>query len=295
MTGAPADPLGTAAATPGQADHSGSLLAGDPLPIELAGLATVTLRDALVISDLHLSAGAPATLARFLRFCAEEAAAHAELLILGDLFEYWVGDDTLNADDDEVSRQVAAALRRLSDGGVQVYVMHGNRDLLLGAGFLRATGARLLADPCVATLGARQVLLSHGDAWCTRDVEYMRFRTTVRQAATQRQFLAGPRAARLAFMGAARAQSEAGKQAKAIDIMDVTPAEVDRALRAAGLTLLIHGHTHRPAVHRFALDGAPAERWVLPNWDFDTAAGAPVRGGYLAATSDGLRRVELAP
>jgi len=272
------------------------MAAANPLPVELAGLQRLTLRDALVISDLHLAATAPLTLARFLRFCAEEAAAHAELLILGDLFEAWVGDDSLDADDDAVARPVAAALRRLADHGVQVYLMHGNRDLLLGAAFLRATGAQLLADPCVAALGDRLALLSHGDAWCTQDVDYQRFRATVRQAATQRQFLAGPRAARLAFMGAARAQSEAGKQAKAMAIMDVTPAAVEAALRAAGLRLLVHGHTHRPAVHGFLLDGEPAERWVLPDWDFDVPPGATARGGYLHADSAGtLRAVALTP
>ena len=257
----------------------------DPLPVQLSGLAWVELRDPLFISDLHLAAAAPATLARFLRFCDEEAAAHAELLILGDLFEYWIGDDTLDDEADEVSRRVAAALRALSGRGVRVYVMHGNRDLLLGAGFLRATGAQLLADPAVASIDGRELLLAHGDAWCTQDVEYMRFRASVRQEATQRQFLAGPRAARLAFMGAARARSESGNQSKAMEIMDVTPAVVEQALRDAGQRLLIHGHTHRPAVHRFLLDGAPAERWVLPDWDFDAE---PPRGGAI-----GVRDGEL--
>jgi UDP-2,3-diacylglucosamine hydrolase len=255
----------------------------DPLPVGIAGLPRVELRDPLFISDLHLNEGAPATLARFLRFCEAEAAAHAELLILGDLFEYWIGDDALDDEGDAVSRTVAGALRALGEHGVRVYVMHGNRDLLLGAGFLRATGARLLADPAVASINGREVLLAHGDAWCTQDAEYMRFRSMVRQEATQRQFLAGPRAARLAFMGAARAQSEAGKLAKAMEIMDVTPSVVDEALRAGGQRLLIHGHTHRPAVHRFLLDGEPAERWVLPDWDFDATDRRHRRGGYLAA------------
>lgn len=265
----------------------------DPLPVQLSGLARIELRDPLVISDLHLNAGAPVTLARFLRFCQEEAAAHAELVILGDLFEYWIGDDTLDAEDDAVSRTVAAALRTLSERGVRVYVMRGNRDLLLGAGFLRATGAQLLADPAVASIGGPEVLLAHGDAWCTQDVEYMRFRATVRLEATQRQFLAGPRAARLAFMGAARAQSEAGKRTKAMEIMDVTPAAVDEALRASGLRLLIHGHTHRPAVHDWLLDGRPAQRWVLPDWDFDTGGSGHPRGGYLAAGTSPWRVIGL--
>jgi UDP-2,3-diacylglucosamine hydrolase len=263
----------------------------DPLPAQLAGLARVELRDPLLIADLHLNAGAPATLRRFLCFCTEEAAAHAELLILGDLFEYWIGDDALDDESDAVAPRVAAALRSLGERGVRVYVMHGNRDLLLGSRFLRATGADLLADPAVAVIGGRELLLAHGDAWCTGDVEYMRFRATVRQEATQRQFLAGPRAARLAFMGAARAHSESGKRAKAMEIMDVTPAVVDQALRASGQRLLIHGHTHRPAVHRFLLDGVPAERWVLPDWDFDVQ---PPRGGAIGVRNGELAGVPLA-
>ena len=265
----------------------------DPPPALLAGLARIELRDPLFISDLHLNAGAPATLGRFLRFCKEDAAAHAELVILGDLFEYWIGDDTLEDDSDTVSRAVAAALRALCSRGVRLYVMHGNRDLLLGAGFLRATGAQLLADPAVAAIDGREVLLAHGDAWCTQDVEYMRFRASVRQEATQRQFLAGPRAARLAFVGAARAQSESGKRAKAMEIMDVTPSVVDEALRAGGLRLLIHGHTHRPAVHEGSLDGQPTQRWVLPDWDFDVPDPGQRRGGYLAAGAPPWRVVAL--
>jgi UDP-2,3-diacylglucosamine hydrolase len=262
----------------------------DPLPVELPGLARIALADPLVISDLHLSAAALATLGRFLRFCADEAPRHAELLILGDLFEAWIGDDAL--DDDAVARAVAAALRSLTDRGQRVFVMHGNRDLLLGAGFLRATGAQLLADPCVATIAGREVLLAHGDAWCTQDVDYMRFRAMVRLATTQRQFLASPRPARLAFMGAARQHSEAGKQEKSMEIMDVTPAAVDEALRATGLTLLIHGHTHRPAVHHFRLAGRPAERRVLPDWDFDAA---PARGGAIALAGGELVDLPLSP
>ena len=265
--------------------------ATDPPPALLPGLDRVGLRDPLFISDLHLQAGAPATLARFLRFCRDDAAAHAELVILGDLFEYWIGDDALDDDADAVPRTVAAALRDLHERGVSVYVMHGNRDLLLGAGFLRATGARLLTDPTVASIGGREVLLAHGDAWCTQDTEYMRFRATVRLEATQRQFLAGPPAARRAFMGAARAQSEAGKRAKAMEIMDVTPQAVDDAMRASRVHALIHGHTHRPALHRLQLDGLPAERWVLPDWDFDAGAPSAVRGGYLLADDGGRFRV----
>ncbi len=264
--------------------------ASDAPPALIAGLERVILQDPLFISDLHLNAGQPRTLARFLHFCVDEAPAHAELLILGDLFEYWIGDDTLDDPADTVSRAVAAALRKLTQHGVALYVMHGNRDLLLGAGFLRATGARLLSDPVIAEIQGRSVLLAHGDAWCTQDLEYQQFRASVRQEARQRQFLASPREARQAFMGAARAHSEAGKREKAMEIMDVTPAAIEEALRACGLRLLIHGHTHRPAVHRLLIDGEPAERWVLPDWDFDST---PPRGGAIAVRNGRLANIAL--
>ena len=262
----------------------------DPPPAAIPGLERIVLRDPLLISDLHLNAAQPRTLARFLRLCIDEAPARAELVILGDLFEYWIGDDTLEDPADTVSSAVAAALRNLTNRGVALYVMHGNRDLLLGVSFLRATGARLLADPAIAEINGRTALLAHGDAWCTRDVEYMRFRAAVRSEARQREFLAGSREARQAFMGAARAQSEAGKREKAMEIMDVTPEAVDEALRASGQQLLIHGHTHRPAVHRFTLDGKPAERWVLPDWDLDSG---PPRGGAIAVRNGELTNLPL--
>lgn len=246
-----------------------------PLPAAAAHADRVQLAAPVFISDLHLNGAQPATRAAFGRFLREVAPQFSELVILGDLFEYWAGDD----DDDAVGREVAGALRALADDGRRVFVMHGNRDLLLGREFCAAAGATLLADPSVATIGGDAVLLAHGDAWCTQDLEYMRFRAQARQPAVQAQFLAQPLAARRALLDQARAVSKAGKAMKALEIMDVTPAEVEAALRRAGLTRLIHGHTHRPAIHRFVLDGAPAERWVLPDWDFDTL---PARGGYLA-------------
>ncbi len=246
-----------------------------PLPAAAAHADRVQLAAPVFISDLHLNGAQPATRAAFGRFLREVMPQFAELVILGDLFEYWAGDD----DDDAVGREVAGALRALVDGGRRVFVMHGNRDLLLGREFCAAAGATLLADPSVATIGGDAVLLAHGDAWCTQDLEYMRFRARARQPAVQAQFLAQPLAARRALLDQARAASEAGKAIKSLEIMDVTPAEVEAALRRAGLTRLIHGHTHRPATHRFVLDGAPAERWVLPDWDLDTL---PARGGYLA-------------
>ena len=250
-----------------------------PVPALAAQADRVALAAPVFISDLHLNAAHPATRAAFTRFVREIAPTYAELVVLGDLFEYWAGDD----DDDPVGRESAAALRALADRGVRVFAMHGNRDLLLGLAFCEAAGATLLADPTVATIGAagaeQRVLLAHGDAWCTRDLEYMKFRAQARHPAFQAQFLGQPLAARKAFIGQARAASEAGKAEKSMDIMDVTPGEVDAALRRAGTTRVIHGHTHRPATHRFMLDGVAAERWVLPDWDLDAV---PARGGYLS-------------
>jgi UDP-2,3-diacylglucosamine hydrolase len=262
----------------------------DPAPPALAPTVDrLALADPLFISDLHLSATQPRTLARFARFAATEARTHAELVILGDLFEFWAGDDAI---DDPVADQVAAALATLSAARVRVFLMHGNRDLLLGNDFARRTGATLLVDPTLARIGSRSVMLAHGDVYCTLDVDYQRFRAQVRNPDFQRAFLAKTLAERRAFVGQARAASEAGKQAKSMEIMDVTPQAIDDALRRAGTPVMIHGHTHRPATHRFTLDGAPAERWVLADWDFDSQ---PVRGNYLHAAGDDWRCVDLAP
>lgn len=262
-------------------------MAAAPVPAQAAQADRITLSAPVFISDLHLNAALPVTLTAFDRFIAEVAPRFAELVILGDLFEYWAGDD----DDDPVGLHVSAQLHQLSDSGVRVFVMHGNHDLLLGRDFCARTGATLLADPTVAQIGAQPVLLAHGDAWCTQDLDYMKFRGYVRNPAFQAQFIGKPLAARKEFIGEARAASEAGKAAKDMQIMDVTQAEVEAALRTAGLTRVIHGHTHRPATHRFMLDGVDAERWVLPDWDLD---GAAPRGGYLAI-HDGHWQVHALP
>lgn len=247
----------------------------DPPPALAATVDRVTLADPALISDLHLAADHPLTLQAFLRFARETARHHRELVVLGDLFEYWAGDDDLP---DPVAQLVCGALTDLTHAGVRVYLMHGNRDLLLGHGFAAHVGATLLADPTLATIGTRQVLLSHGDAWCTRDTDYQAFRAQARHPDYQRHFLARPLAERKALIGQARKASEQGKRMKAADIMDVTPAAIESALRAAGVHAMIHGHTHRPARHEFILDGAPALRQVLSDWDFDAA---PVRANYL--------------
>jgi UDP-2,3-diacylglucosamine hydrolase len=150
--------------------------------------------------------------------------------------------------------------------------------MLLGGAFASAAGAVLLSDPCRASIDGAPTLLSHGDAYCTRDRAYMVFRNVTRMKAVQRFFLSLSPQRRRALMGQVRRRSEAGKRMLAQDIMDVTPSAIDQALRDAGAQRMIHGHTHRPGLHRFELDGQGAERWVLPDWDFD---GAQHRGGFL--------------
>ena len=245
----------------------------DPPPVLAVAATAAPLRDPLFISDLHLAPERPVTSARFLRFLAEDASAHLELVILGDLFEFWIGDDAAAG-----ARPVVDALARFTAAGRRLLLMHGNRDPLLGHGFAAATGGTLLADPIVLDVAGVPTLLSHGDAWCTRDAAYQAFRTMARQPAFQREFLAKTIEDRVAFARGLRMHSESEKSVKAAEIMDVTPDAVVDALRSAGVRRIIHGHTHRPASHVIDLDGALAERWVLPDWDLD---GAEPRGGFL--------------
>lgn len=217
----------------------------------------------LFISDLHLSATRPAVTALFHNFLEREARRAEALYILGDFFEYWIGDDAV---DQAEYRPIVAALRALTLGGTPVYVMQGNRDFLLGEGFARASGCRLLPDPARIDLYGTPVLLMHGDTLCTDDVEYLAFRRTVRSEAWQREFLAKPAAERDAIARGYRAESHRATAQKPLEIMDVTQTAVLATLRTHGVRHLIHGHTHRPGEHVFDLDGAPARRIVLGDW-----------------------------
>ena len=250
---------------------------------------TVTLRDPIFISDLHLAGNQPRTVQRFVRLVEELGSQQRELVILGDLFEYWAGDEEAA---EGIGAIVSNALRSLTQRGTPVYLMHGNRDVLLGDGFARATGAVFLADPCRTELGGVPTLLAHGDAYCTLDTAYQAFRRRVRDPRWQRLFLGWPLRLRRALIGQLRRLSEAGKKRMAAQIMDVTPEAIEQALRSAGVHRMIHGHTHRPNQHRLHFDGRDAERWVLPDWDLDAD---PPRGGYLQASGDQLAMVNLAP
>ena len=217
----------------------------------------------LFISDLHLDAERPAITELFGRFIDEEAKHSDALYILGDLFEAWVGDD----DPSDTGAFVADKLRGLRDAGIPVYFMRGNRDFLLGDAYARRAGIEILNDPAVVTLHGKPALLMHGDTLCSDDVAYQQFRAQTRNPGWQRQFLEQPLDARLAFAQQARAASQAhqsGLKAQgAMDaITDVSPATVEATLARFGVDTLIHGHTHRPAVH--AHEGG--KRIVLGDW-----------------------------
>jgi UDP-2,3-diacylglucosamine hydrolase len=216
----------------------------------------------LFISDLHIDASRPAISEQFLGFLRAEARDAAALYILGDLFETWIGDDAPDA------AQSAAidGLNELTSGGVPCFVMHGNRDFLLSTTFCRMSGAHLLPDPLTVTLHGETILVMHGDALCTDDHAYQRLRATVHDAGWQRQFLALPINARRALAGAARAGSEAHTAAMESTITDVNADSVTKALRASGTSTLLHGHTHRPAIHTLEVDGRPRTRIVLGDW-----------------------------
>jgi len=215
------------------------------------------------ISDLHLCAERPALTAVFERYLAGPARTASALYILGDLFEYWAGDDDL---DDPLNTRVARQLAALADAGCRVFFMPGNRDFLLGADFARRAKLEILPEPALIPLGDRQALLCHGDSLCTDDIAYQAFRTQVRNPTWQAQFLAQPLALRKQIIAGVRMKSEEAKSEKAAAIMDVNAASVAALLQEHGFPLLIHGHTHRPAEHRTNVDSHACERWVLADW-----------------------------
>ena len=219
----------------------------------------------LFISDLHLDGARPDITSQFLEFLQQEAVTAERLYILGDLFEAWIGDD----DPDEDKTRVRAALRRLTSGGVPCFVMHGNRDFLIGKQFEADTGVELIDDGTVVNLYGRQVLLMHGDTLCTDDHAYQRLRRIVRNPFVQWILRRLSLAQRLQLAAKMRAGSKA--HIESVDrstpyIMDVNAQAVVETLRRFGVDCLIHGHTHRPAVHDVEVDGRHATRIVLGDW-----------------------------
>ena len=236
----------------------------------------------LFISDLHLSPDTPEATDTLLRFLRETAPEAESLYVLGDLFEYWIGDEGL---DQPYAMRIAQAFRALADRGVRVYFMHGNRDFLIGGRFAQTSGMQLLPDPTLVALYGTPTLLMHGDTLCSDDHEYQKFRAMVRDPAWQQTFLAKPLDERVRMAREVRGKSEQAKQVKDMTIMDVTPATVDDAFRAHHYARLIHGHTHRPAHHEHKVDGRDCERWVLADW-YD-------HGSYLLCDANGCRAQPL--
>ena len=265
---------------------------------------------ALFCSDMHLGDHDPRTAALFLAQLDAQARGTSHLFLLGDLFEAWVGDDQPDA----VAQALLDRLASIGAGGARVYAMRGNRDFLLDVpfpadattrpvrGFAARTGATLLDEPCTIALFGERVLLAHGDALCTDDVDYQRARAVARTDAWQRDFLRRPLDERLRIASELRGESRRVRAMRATGAMgtagamgaddpgDVAQPAVDAALRAAGARTMVHGHTHRPGCHHWPLDGEPARRWVLSDWQAQTADVA-ARGGFLRVDAAGWAAV----
>jgi len=216
----------------------------------------------LFISDLHLDPARPDVAQAFFHFMENEAPQAEALYILGDFFEAWIGDDLQHP----FVEGVKQSLRTLTNNGTPVYLMHGNRDFLIGDQFCNETGCQLLEDPILVELYDRKVLLMHGDTLCTNDIDYLAFRGMVRNPNWQKDFLSKPLQERLAIAENIRAASKEKTSELQYEIMDVTQSEVEKVMTEQNVQLLIHGHTHRPAVHKLEVNGKTAERVVLGDW-----------------------------
>jgi UDP-2,3-diacylglucosamine hydrolase len=249
----------------------------------LRGELRIRMPHTLFISDLHLAPDTPAANETLLKLLRDTATSADALYVLGDLFEYWIGDDML---EDPFERDIAGAFRALVDSGVPVYFMHGNRDFLIGRRFARESGMKILRDPTLIDLYGSPTLLMHGDTLCTDDIEYLKFRKKARNPIAQWLFLAKPLAKRLQIARDLRGRSEQAKKAKEMVIMDVAPKAVEDTLRSHAYPRLIHGHTHRPARHEHSLDGHVCERWVLADWYEHSS--------YLSCDASGCKQQPLA-
>ncbi|PZW71374.1 UDP-2,3-diacylglucosamine hydrolase [Pseudomonas sp. URMO17WK12:I1] len=217
----------------------------------------------LLISDLHLEEERPDISRAFLHFLDTRARQAEALYILGDFFEVWIGDDAMTP----FQRGIALALRRLSDSGTRIYLMHGNRDFLLGKAFCREAGCTLLGDPHVVSFNGESSLLMHGDSLCTLDIGYQKMRRLLRNPLSLFILRNLPLNTRHKLARKLRSESRSQTRMKASDIVDVTPEEVQRVMAQYGVKTLIHGHTHRPAVHDLEVNGQPGRRIVLGDWD----------------------------
>ena len=245
------------------------------------------------LSDLHLSDATPKTLEAFERFLATISDENANIVVLGDLFEAWVGDDDQSTTIDRVKTAFIAA----KHCGSRVFLMHGNRDFLIGEPFADECELELLPDPYIVDLFGTDTLLTHGDVLCTDDTAYQAFRRQSRAEQWQADFLSLPLAQRKQIAGGLRNDSEQAKKSKSMDIMDVNTTAVEQTFDGrwpdrtylGPLTRIIHGHTHRPAEHQYksASRGNDGVRYVLPDWDFEQT---PARGGYIKVSAEGVEQ-----
>lgn len=234
----------------------------------------------LFFSDLHLAATTPQIAKNYFQLLQTEGARSESIYILGDFFEYWLGDDGITPE----HQPILSALKQLSTQGIPLYFMHGNRDFLIGEQFCEATGCQLLRDPTTINVYGTPTLLMHGDLLCTNDTEYMAFRQQVRDPAWQTMFLSLSMEERINMAKQARDASQSSMQGKPFEIMDVNETTVQEYMLNAGVKQLIHGHTHRPAIHHFSLAGDQAKRIVLGDWG-DHAS-------YLIAKPDTMQLID---
>jgi UDP-2,3-diacylglucosamine hydrolase len=236
---------------------------------------------ALFVSDVHLRPSLLRTTQAFLDLLRVRASKAEQLYLLGDIFEYWAGDDDMVS---PYNSRIVEALSELRNAGTTVFWIAGNRDFLVGDEFAKATGATLLPDPFVTTIAGHRIVIAHGDAQCTDDAAYIAFRAQVRRPEWQRQFLSQSLAQRKAIIDGLRDLSREATSAKSYDIMDVNSSAIESLFDVAGAAIMIHGHTHRPARHDYVHAGSNRSRYVLPDWDCDAE---PARGGWIEIASDG--------
>lgn len=239
---------------------------------------------ALFVSDVHLQESLPATTAAFLRFLQRDAVRSQALYVLGDLFEYWAGDDDIDA---PFNRQIIDALRAVRDGGTELFWIGGNRDFLINGDFAKATGCTMLKDGSVVVIAGEKIVLAHGDAQCTDDIDYIAFRNQVRKPEWQERFLAQPLTQRKSMIDGMREQSRIAQRDKTAQIMDVNPHAIARLFNESGASVMIHGHTHRPAIHRAEDGHAQLMRIVLPDWHCEDEDSTERRGGWVGVNDDG--------
>jgi UDP-2,3-diacylglucosamine hydrolase len=239
---------------------------------------------ALFVSDIHLHTSLPKTTDAFCLFLTEQARKAERLYLLGDLFEYWAGDDDITS---SYHAKIVHELRALSNFGTQIFWIAGNRDFLIGEKFAIETGIHFLPDPSVIKVADQKIVITHGDEQCTDDLPYIAFRNMVRQEKWQNDFLQLPLDQRKKIIEGLRVNSQMEQKAKTSEIMDVNPTAIQKLFACNGVKIIIHGHTHRPAKHQ----NENGIRYVLPDWDCDLKNTKP-RGGWIEIYSDGeiLRR-----